>query len=490
MSNFTSDQVKILIQARNDFTFFVNNIFSLSFNGGFIRGVYVNEVCRSLGTNRKTMRISAKGHMKSTALYAHFMWKLLFQGATMDLECHYFSHQEQMAGYHVGKIKQLISNNPYYDEIIDTKSIAESVIKYTWDGQHFVTLTPHGLIQFKRGIHCDIVYVDDPFQDPENELNPTIIYKINEIFKSNILDMPKETTGELHVAGTPQTNDDFFFDENITKRFSVLIRPAITEEGKALWPEYMDLQELQAKRAERTERIFSREYLCIPVYSTKAFFDKEKLIQKVVNPNLNNLSVMELHKISNIVVAGFDIGKKLHPSHLAVFEIRDNRLIMIHQKFMDNWPYSNGSHYIAVHPTQLEYLKLAITDFKIDRLYWDSTRGEFESFIEQRLLPLQMVPVVMTSKIRVAMATEFDKVVEHGEIELINDTRLIDQICQMTNDLKAIITKTGHADSFWSVCLALLYKIKDPILLSASSVQPSTGLKSLFEQESRIPSGW
>ena len=37
---FTTDQVKIIVKSRNDFTFFVNNIFALSFEGQFIKGLF------------------------------------------------------------------------------------------------------------------------------------------------------------------------------------------------------------------------------------------------------------------------------------------------------------------------------------------------------------------------------------------------------------------------------------------------------------------
>ena len=272
---FSPEEIKVLSKASTDFVYFVNNIFSKS-SKHFIGGEHVDNTARMLASNKRTIRVSARNHFKSYSFYAHFMWKLMFEGAQDNIEAHYFSFNSELAGYHVGKLKLAISANPYFRHCIDKKSVAESVLKYTWDNKHFTSLHPHGLIQFKRGIHCDYVYVDDPFQDPDNELNPTIIKKINEIFKSNILDMPHEANGELHVAGTPQTDEDFFFDKNTTKRFAVTILPAITDEGKALWPEWMNIQELEEKRIERTNRVFQKEYMCAPVYSTEGFFNKDK----------------------------------------------------------------------------------------------------------------------------------------------------------------------------------------------------------------------
>jgi len=495
---FTPDQIVILQKASNDFVYFVDKIFSLS-TKHFIRGDYVNNTCRLLSQNKRTIRVSARHHFKSFSLYAYFMWKLMFEGASTNIESHYLSFNADLAAYHIAKIKNCIRDNPYFEDIIDAKPIAESVLKYTWDRKNYTTLTPHGLIQFKRGIHGDLIFVDDPFQDPENELNPTVIYKINEIFKSNVLDMPKEPDGELHCVGTPQTNGDFFFDENITKRFVVAFRPAIstdleTGEEKALWPEWMSLEELYKKRIERTPRIFNREYQCSPVYSSKSFFDKEKILTTVVNKDLTLWKARVNYVPVGDIVAGFDIGKKTHPSHFAVFELMNGKLRMVHQKWMDNWPYSNGKKFFEVYPTQLEYIKMCVENFKIKQLHYDNTRGEFEAFAEQGLLPRCMIPIVFTSKMRNTLATNFDRLVERSQIEIIDEKRLINQICVVTDDLQAIPSSEGHGDSFWSICLAIL-GVSDQIGFVSDEESPArreilTGQKSLFEEGTPIPKGF
>ncbi len=490
---FTPEQIPILKKSSTDFVYFVNNIFSKSVKH-FIYGEHVNNSARFLCQNKRTARISARHHFKSFSFYAYFMWKLMFEGVVSNVEAQYFSFNADLASYHISKIKNLITANPFFDDIIDSKPTAESILKYTWDNKHYITLAPHGLIQFKRGIHSDIVFVDDPFQDPENELNPTVIYKINEIFKSNILDIPKETDGELHIVGTPQTNEDFFFDKKIMKRFKVQILPAITQEGKALWPEWMNIEELERKREERTDRIFKREYMCTPVYSSKSFFERDSFVEKVVDRNLSILKPSLRYDSINTIVGGFDIGKKTHPSHLAVLENRHDKIVLIHHKFMDGWPYSNGKEFYSSSPTQLEYLKMCIKNFGIQELHYDNTRGEFESLDEQSLLPKQMIPEVFTTRLKNAIATAFDRIVEKRKLVLPYDERLINQICLVTDSLFAIQTKEGHGDSFWSIALALI-GIKDIIGFSDSDNNEvrrkiKTGQKSVFALGSKIPTGF
>ena len=91
----------------------------------------------------------------------------------------YFSYNYTMAAYHTEKIKLAIVNNPFYSDLKDHKKAAESVLKFSWDGKTFITLDPRGLLEFKRGIHCPLIYVDDPFQDPANKL---LLTNIKEYF--------------------------------------------------------------------------------------------------------------------------------------------------------------------------------------------------------------------------------------------------------------------------------------------------------------------
>lgn len=443
--NLNKDQIKTALQAINDFSFFVDHIFSLSFDN-WVSGEHIHNVAFKLQTNKKTARISARDHFKSTSMYAYLMWRL-FQSAGRNEAWDYFSYQESMAGYHISKIKKLISMNPYFADCIDLKITAESVMKYHWKGDdHVFTVDPHGMLAFKRGLHGYGAIVDDPFQDPENKMLLTKIKKINDIFVTQIMDIPSD---ELHVVGTAQTNEDFFFNPVIMKRFDVSVLPAlktqkVSEEwtdDDVLWPEHMSAEELRHRKAERGDKIFSQEYLCSPVYAEESFFKRDDLLP-VINNNLQplNPSVMQEKKQDVNIIGGWDIGKKAHPSHIAVYEVFKDHWKQIFQIFLDGWDYTD----------QLEYVTLLIDNLHIDALYYDDTRGELQGFEEQRILPQCMVPVSFSIKTKSAMATEFEKIVKAKQIELLPDVRQLEQILLVTNDLDAIETPQGHGDSFWS----------------------------------------
>jgi virulence-associated protein VapD len=461
MPKINEQITQTLTLARKDFKIFVNDIFSLSF-AKFTGGQYINELSDWMNANPWFMRVSAKDHFKSTSLYADFMQQLL-RYPFENNEYHYFSYQDTMAAYHIYKIKELIKNNPYFQDCKDFKTNAEGVIKYSWDnGKTFTTLEPHGLLGFKRGIHCKGVYVDDPFQDPENKLILTKVYKINNIIKTQILDMPLKG-GFCKIVGTPQTNNDFFFDKDMQQKFAVLIQPAEKDPKNkiALWPEHMGWDELQQRKLLRGNKIYNQEYLCSPVYSENSFFTEAE-IMKVVNPELQNMSIFDIIKgpENYETIAGWDLGKKRHPAHFTVFQIKDvngqRKAVQIHQAFFDSWDYAGNNDEIfePENPTQLSYIKQAIKNFKIDKVFCDNTRGELTTLEERHELPPELILVTFTSKDKYAMATDFEKSVNQEYIELQNDGRQLRQILVVTNDLQAVETPEGHGDSFWSIGLA------------------------------------
>lgn len=494
---WTSEEIKHISKSANSFTYFTNNIFSKS-SKHFIGGKYIDDTCRFLSQNKRTIQVSARGHAKSFMFYSYFLWQLMFEGASENMECHYFSFNEEMAAYHINKIKESIRSNPYFRDIIDAKPTAQSVLKYSWDGIHFTTLIPHGLTSFKRGIHSEnTIYVDDPFQDPETELNIATIIKINEIMRSNILDIPVND-GEIHICGTSQTNEDFYFDPIFTKRFAVKILPAIykDENGqeRALWPEWMTLEELKLKEIERTPRVFSREYLCAPVLSTKSFFDRDYLIKNCVDENLVMPSPYKFRPTSNLVVGGWDLGQRQHPAHFVVFEQQGDRIVLLHQKFMDGWEYSNGKKFDNKKPSQLEYIKMCIDNYRIKTVHYDNTRGELIALDEQGLLSREFVPVTFSSKTKLSMATALDKAVQRKQLVLCNDTRFINQICCVNSELQAMETKEGHGEAFVTLSLALMgvpeiVASQDPDMGVRTRNMIKTGIPSIFSSD-KIPDGF
>lgn len=458
----------IINKAINHYPTFVKEIFSKSVDvfkaNKWVGGHFVDDISDWYGNNKLTVRVSARDHMKSMSFYAHIMWKIFrMYHLQRGREIQYFSYKQSMASYHIAKIKEAMACNPYFVGLRDLTLNAKGVIRCTWlDKKTYeqkriqLTVTPRGLLEFKRGIHSQDIYIDDPFQDPENMLEPTKVIKINDVMKKQILDMFQE---ELHIAGTAQTDQDFYFDKDFTHRFAVRIDPAEKDPIKKLplWPEWLTWEELMSKKKERGERVYNQEYLCKPVYAENAFIKMDRLLT-VVNPNLKNYNVNEWQKDNpnknmNNMIGGWDLGKKNHPAHFTIFECVGDVWVQRLERWFDNEDYLD----------QLAFIDNAIEVYGLDKVYFDSTRGELDVMIESGELAGEYVPIHFTLKIKTAMATMFDKMITNNKIQLLQADRMLNQICIVNSDLKAPSTKQGHADSFWSICLTMNFIINETL---------------------------
>ena len=441
-----------IIASGENFKIFNNTIFPLSVGDRYVSASHLDEWADIYQMNTHTAFLSGRGHLKSTLNYSYMMWKL-FTHPFESQSWMYRSFNESMAAYHVAKIKDHISHNPFFKEITDCKPTANSVIDYTWDGDNHFTITPAGVLTFKRGWHGNGVIADDILQDPANKLDLTVINKISTLFFEEVMPMPFIRGGELHLVGTPQDSRDvFFIIKDRIPSFYWGKYPAEKNHAnqESLWPEMFPWEKLMDLRDNILgEKAYKKEYLCMPVRGEEAYFTIEDL-NPVIDPKLKNYKPGEPLEFKEgerlITVGGMDIGKKRHPSHLALFQItKDGTMIQTSSKFMDGWDYID----------QIDYARELFKEQNVQGVYYDDTRAEFESLREMGELPRVMYPLSLTgAKVRFGMAAEFGKRVKNGTIKLLNEQRMIDQILSVDNDLKAPETNEGHGDSFWGIALA------------------------------------
>lgn len=442
------DMAKTLPHVYASFPEFVRVVLPLSFaEGQFIHAEHIEAWARTMQTNPRTVRLAPRGHLKSTTLYAYTMWRIM-RTQEMNDSWMYISYNQLLSAYHIRKIKDLVQRNPYFAEIKELTD-ADSALKYSWDGNVIFEMQPAGILAFKRGWHGNVI-CDDILADPDNLLNQTMINKVNRIFFDDVLQLPNPDQC-LHVAGTPQHSEDLFYQIRERKelmKFKWEKDQAIVNEleKKTLWPERYPYEYLDNKR-KSNPRTFAKEYMCEPVWASDSFLGAEKVLL-CVNKGLKcwNLSDANTDKIgTRTVVGGWDLGKKLHPSHFAVFMEDNKKLVQIYDKWMDRWDYQD----------QLELVQQAIKSLRIDRILYDATRGELDAMKEQHLIPPELEPIILTSKEQHAIATQLEGAVNGAEIELLNVQRTISELLKVNGELDAIDSDTGHGDSFWSIGLAV-----------------------------------
>jgi hypothetical protein len=469
-----------------DFPTFIDLIWSQGYEE-FTRGDWILRRAQFMQGESQTCYVGPRNHFKTSGIHAHFGWKTWrarfnalssaeWAEGPKDLEAHYFSYKQKSAGYQIGEssdsIKDLLANNPWFSGLEDLKPTATTKGQWSWDGgEHKISIDPHGMLSHVRGIHCDVVYIDDPFQDPENELNPTTILKINHVFKTGVYSIPKVEDGdEIHIVTTPQTEEDFTFDRDLMDEFAHQVIPAIEDEQQeeVIWPEWFTYSDLMAKKEQIGPKLFNQEYMCSPKSSEVGFF-RDEHVQEMVVPALPDWGEDGIATGSwaapwancTGVVAGHDIGKRQHPAHFVVFACLERptpdgkgklksskagHLVQLHQKWMDGWDYTR----------QNEYHKQAVDYFGLDSIWIDNTRGEFDSLDEMGQLPSQSELVSLSGGTKGEMAGYLDVFSGAGRVKLLNDGRQKRQLTVVTQDLDAVETNEGHGEPFTSIGLALM----------------------------------
>ncbi len=433
-------------EVRNSFIHFFYEWFSLAIervDGKYIYGEHIKNWCYRLQFNNRTATIAPRFHLKTTTTLAYLAWKL-FTMRNVYNEYSFMSYRSDLAAYHLKRLKRYILALPELFSNYKLNTQSEQIIAYIDpQGREFMC-EPEGALVFKRGKHPDEMICDDILRDPESYMDLSQLDKIKRIFFEEVEQMPKH---KLHIVGTPQDSEDLFYALAQTPTYNVKTYRAILDgqEKKTLWEELYSYDRLMEIKATIGDKAFNKEFMCHPVRSTEAFVSLDDY-NKISNPALHNYDLFDsIDLFDTLVVGGFDIGKKAHPSHLSVFKEDNGRLIQIHSKFLDSWNYTD----------QIDYLKKCIDKFHIKLLYYDNSRAEFEETFERGELPDIMKPLSFTSKNSFALATDLDKVITNSKIELIPDERQKRQILSLDCDLRAPVTQDGHGDSFWSLCLAI-----------------------------------
>ena len=422
-----------------DLVSFTKNIFSLSYSK-FVGGDYVERSMNDLAEHDRLIVIASRDHFKSTRLYAEVMHTIL--STKSDVQIAYFSYTPRQAQHHLKELHNLISNNSVFFLCKNLKPQAEFILEYENDYGFRTSVQPHGILTSARGIHVDYLYLDDPLTDIplHSKLQPTQIIKVNESVQNQILAMPRKNA-KVRVVGTTQTHHDFFYDENITTSFTVKKEPAIVND-KPIWPEFWSMSRLISREKEIGSRAFRQEYLTEPSYSTHSFLDRD-LVNQCVDKKLRQ--AQERPEEATFVVAGVDIGKKAHPTHIAIFAVIDERYVMLYERFLENMNYTD----------QLAILQSLSEQYKIDQIKIDNTRSEFEIFKERDELPSGTQLITITPKLKQELAGRIDQVITNQNVSFLNRNRYLSQLLMVTSDLQAIETDQGHADSFYSTALAL-----------------------------------
>ena len=426
---------------------FLRDVWSLSYdNPEYFKawhvGLLAEDIEECLETGQNYVAILPRFHFKSTILgHAFSVWRLL--KAPRDCSVLYLSYSDLMARYHISEINKTVQRNPILTQwMISRSPKADFSFRYMINKKP-MEISHGGLFSFKRGMHVNgALIADDVLRDPENPLNLSQLTKVEDHFLTESLFIPLKGVPVI-VLGTPMMPGDLLTVLQKDDRFKSRVLPALdpTPNRRVLMPElYSEEWLLQQQKAR--PKAFASEFLLQPYFATEAYFEDTDIIN-CEDSTLVNYPVNKKYEAleGEDLFAGFDVGKKRHPSHLVIFRKVGDRIEQVHQSWLDGWSYSD----------QIEYLNDVVEKYHILRGYIDNTRGE----LEDRGLSNVWQAMHFTTKSKNTMAQVFEQYVHSGRLKLLSDERQRGQILCVSNELKAPETPMGHGDAFFSIAMAL-----------------------------------
>ena len=441
-----------LIEQKNyhvgSFYEFLRDIWSQSFDnpeyfGASHVGVLAEDIEECLETGQNYVAVLPRFHFKSTIMgHAFSVWRLL--KAPRDCSVLYLSYSDGMARYHLSEINKTVSRNPILTSLMDNRSPKADYSFRYYINKRPMEIMHGGLFSFKRGMHVNgALIADDVLRDPEIPLNTSQITKVEDHFMTESLFIPLKGVPVV-VLGTPMMPGDLLTKLQKDDRFKSRVLPALdpVPNRRVLMPELYN-EEWLLQQQEARPKSFASEFLLQPHFATEAYFNEEE-ITKCEDETLRNHPASNIYKKKDEheqLFAGFDVGKKRHPSHLVIFRRVGEKLEQVHQSWLDGWSYSD----------QIEYLNDIAKNFDLEKGYIDNTRGE----LEDRGLDPVWHAMHFTLKSKRTMAQIFEEYVSKSNMTLIQDSRQKEQIVSVSNELKAPETPMGHGDAFFSVAMAL-----------------------------------
>ena len=156
------------------------------------------------------------------------------------------------------------------------------------------------------------------------------------------------------------------------------------------------------------------------------------------------------------IYAGLDVGRFVHPSHLAVIvplereddEIphKERHFFLVASVWLDDEPYAKQ---VA------EVKEILAMGGAFVRVFYDNTRGELVALKEQGGIPKGWHGIAITAERKREMAQRLLLALEQGRLKLLPDERQKKSLLQVNALLQAQESGGEHGEAFTSLMLAL-----------------------------------
>lgn len=281
----------MLIKAQYDFPYFCEHVLGQKLPH------FMLEIS-DLVVNRRDTKLAClvipRGHSKTNTFSVNYsVWRLWKDKMVKPSEAiEVLSATRELSFKIVDEIKEIFETNKYLKHLVPAKNEENwNKSKITITNKNTCRVVTYG--SGARGLHPDIIIIDDPLKDSDNSHEEII-----EIFKGVIVGQRGPHT-QIIVVCTPQNEFDLLAylkercKENNTWKY--ISRAAVETDGtgtspehwtKLLWDEHWTMEGMAEQYNLMGRSAFNREMLCNPSAEGTSFFSM-KDINKTIDTNLS-----------------------------------------------------------------------------------------------------------------------------------------------------------------------------------------------------------
>ena len=449
----TIDWYKDQVYAKG-FYWFWQNVWPLCFDRP-IYGNFFNNMGQLFADYNMLMMMAARGHCKSSGVYAVLMHRLFTVGVQQyEDEILYLSGTPKQAGRHIKNCSKLIKSNPLFADVIDFKPTAEKMLKMGEDIEKILEVGSYGIKQETRGARTKLIIFDDIYGDAKDAklLSTTGVELINAYASETAMPMLKpDDDSQAYFVGTSMSEMDLFHSPDFKINFEKCVKlPALNPDGSIAWGE-MFSKKWVAKR-KKMRQAWRREYMLIPARSADSYL-REEWIEEAVDKKLKNFILdarlddqLRQYFADRLIYAGWDPASRGHASSFIILDYTDHKTYkMVGSVFWDKMPLVD----------QLERAKHLADVFNIESVQYDETRDPYGWLVEKGNMDIRFEGLKFTRNSKHEIASAMRLQFEMGTIKLLPDSRLLKSLRMVNSELDAATIGRDHGDAFWALALAI-----------------------------------
>lgn len=278
---------------KENFRFFIGYCYSHIYKLPFTFYEFHNQLCDIMldAPNTKRIIINAPPRIGKTEIVKHYIaWRFLNNPASSVI---YVSYEERLVVRKNREIQDLLKWLAKHFTIQDLKLVGNAKGKTEWVNHAQGTIIARGSNNGLTGGGCSTIMVLDDPNKPNDRTSPAILDHRNTTFLNTIrnrINLPEVPIVIIQQRIAARDLSGFLLGGGSKESWQHYNFPAIKEDGSALCPERLPLEEIENYKSDPFT--YHAQYLQQPLEMVGKLFKKESIIYSNTRPPINAMRII------------------------------------------------------------------------------------------------------------------------------------------------------------------------------------------------------